>query len=78
MKIKFYRIFKCKMREDKIYHTEDEQPTTVAFSSKDEADKYCFNEGNKKYGIVYTSKLVEVELFKTYEESQEQEQELSK
>ena len=73
MKIKFYRIFKCKIGKDQLFHSEDAQPTSVAFTSKAEADKYCLVEGNKKIGIVYTVKEDELEIFKTCEETQEPE-----
>ena len=77
MKVKYFQIFKCKAREDGKFHSEDAQPTGIGFANKEEAEKYCLAEGNKKIGIVYTSKPVEVEIFKTFEESQEQTQETS-
>lgn len=73
MKIEFYRIFKCKIGKDNLFHSEDAQPTAVAFTSKEEADKYCLVESNKKIGIVYTAKKDEIEIFKTCEETQEPE-----
>lgn len=73
MKVELYKIFKCKIGKDDKYHSEDAEPTSIAFTSKEEADKYCFIEGNKKIGVVYTSKKEELEIFKTCEETQEQE-----
>jgi len=48
MKVKYFQIFRCKVRADGKLHSEDAEPTGVGFTNKKDAEKYCFTEGNKK------------------------------